>query len=304
MTMSPTTPSTTKSLSATASISGWTLGPHTVSVRAEDEATNWGPVATVTVNVTSGTSTLAITSGPTSSGVTSSGATIAWTTNSASDSVVNYGTTTAYGSSVSNPALVTSHSVSLTGLTANTMYHYQVSSTANGVTVTSADFTFTTSGAAPVVLVGSNAIQTNADNNPAGMAEAFKYTASASGSATRLWVYLTAPSNTATNVVVGLYTNTAQGNPGNLLTSGNIPRPAGGWTTGWYSVQVTSTSVSSGQTYWIAILGTGGIVQFVDTATGGPAQTSAQSNLTALPATWTPGTNYINSPASAYAATN
>jgi hypothetical protein len=80
-----------------------------------------------------------------SSGITTTGATITWTTNEISNSSVDYGTTTAYGSTASNATNVTSHSISLSGLTANTLYHYRVNSTdtANN-TATSGDFTFTT----------------------------------------------------------------------------------------------------------------------------------------------------------------
>lgn len=77
---------------------------------------------------------------------TESTAVITWQTpEAASDSTVEYGTTTAYSSSVSSPAMVTSHAISLSGLTPNTRYHYRVSSRDNQGTVsTSADYTFTT----------------------------------------------------------------------------------------------------------------------------------------------------------------
>lgn len=81
-----------------------------------------------------------------SSNITSSGATISWTTDEASDSQVEYGTTTAYGSSTSlNTTLVTNHSVALSGLLPQTLYHYQVKSRdASGNLAVSSDFTFTT----------------------------------------------------------------------------------------------------------------------------------------------------------------
>lgn len=80
-----------------------------------------------------------------SSGITQSSATISWTTDISSDSQVDYGTTTSYGSSSAlNSSLVTSHSVSLSGLTANTLYHYRVKSSSNGNLAISADNTFTT----------------------------------------------------------------------------------------------------------------------------------------------------------------
>ena len=73
-------------------------------------------------------------------------ATILWTTNEPADSQVEYGTTTAYGSSTAlDTTKVTSHSVALSGLSPNTLYHYRVKSKdASGNLATSADFTFTT----------------------------------------------------------------------------------------------------------------------------------------------------------------
>ncbi len=81
----------------------------------------------------------------TATGVTDTAATITWTTNEAADSTVDYGTTAAYGTTHSTPSLVTSHSVTLTGLTPKTAYHFQVRS-ADGAAnaTTSDDATFTT----------------------------------------------------------------------------------------------------------------------------------------------------------------
>ena len=79
--------------------------------------------------------------------ITASGATITWTTDEASNSVVEYGLTTSYGSSTSNATNVTSHSIPLTGLSGNTIYHYRVKSTdAAGNTATSVDHSFQTGG--------------------------------------------------------------------------------------------------------------------------------------------------------------
>jgi hypothetical protein len=67
--------------------------------------------------------------------------TITWTTDVASNSQINYGLTSGYGSSTTLDAtLVTSHSVTITGLTMMTLYHFQVRS-AQGANVTlSTDF--------------------------------------------------------------------------------------------------------------------------------------------------------------------
>lgn len=75
-------------------------------------------------------------------------ATVTWTTNEASTSHVNYGLTTSYGLDGSvpvDPTLVTSHSVTLTGLAPGTIYHFRVrSSDASANERVSADDTFET----------------------------------------------------------------------------------------------------------------------------------------------------------------
>lgn len=85
-------------------------------------------------------------SGVAAGSITESGATIAWTTNEGGDTQVEYGTTTSYGSSTAlNTSLVTSHSTSLMGLTASTVYHYRVKSRdAAGNLGSSSDFILTT----------------------------------------------------------------------------------------------------------------------------------------------------------------
>jgi hypothetical protein len=157
----------------------------------------------------------------------------------------------------------------------------------------------TSTPGAPTVVVGDKTIEAQGDNNPAGTAEAFQYTAVASGSVTKLYVYIDA-NNTATQVMIGLYTNVTGNNPGTLLAQGTIANPTKG---AWNSVTVPSVAVTSGTSYWLAVLApTGsGTVQFRDKAGGGKTQTSSQTNLAALPATWTAGSNYNNAPMSAYA---
>jgi len=73
-------------------------------------------------------------------------ATITWETDEAADSQIEYGTTTAYGSSTPEDlALVTSHSVTVTGLSADTVYHFRIKSRdAAGNQAISGDLTFRT----------------------------------------------------------------------------------------------------------------------------------------------------------------
>ncbi|MDO8618412.1 MAG: fibronectin type III domain-containing protein, partial [Candidatus Daviesbacteria bacterium] len=103
---------------------------------------------------TSGVTPLII-STVTSSSITTIGATITWATKKLatfglrsqnSDTQVEYGATTSYGLSTTlNTEMVSSHSQTLSGLTANTLYHYRVKSRdAEGNLAVSQDFTFTT----------------------------------------------------------------------------------------------------------------------------------------------------------------
>jgi hypothetical protein len=90
------------------------------------------------------------------SAITSSGATFTWTTNEASDSEVEYGPTAAYGGfSTLNGARVTAHTMSLSGLTPNVLYHYRLRSRdAAGNLGLSGDLTFTTlEGSPPAVAI-------------------------------------------------------------------------------------------------------------------------------------------------------
>ncbi|HYG36432.1 MAG TPA: LamG-like jellyroll fold domain-containing protein, partial [Clostridia bacterium] len=81
-----------------------------------------------------------------SSSVTTSSATITWQTSESSTSFVDYGTTTSYGSTASASGSVSSHTVVLNGLNANTTYNFRVrSADAAGNSSTSANFTFRTS---------------------------------------------------------------------------------------------------------------------------------------------------------------
>lgn len=79
------------------------------------------------------------------SDIGNSSAKINWTTNESSNSTVQYGTTTGYGSSKNDTSQVTSHSLEITGLSANTTYHYKIQSTdSGGNTAETSDNTFVT----------------------------------------------------------------------------------------------------------------------------------------------------------------
>jgi chitodextrinase len=77
--------------------------------------------------------------------VTPNGATITWTTDEPADGQVEWGLTTGYGSeSMLVSTLDTTHSITLTGLTENTAYHFRIKSKDSaGNLETGTDATFT-----------------------------------------------------------------------------------------------------------------------------------------------------------------
>src|SRR6185503_8249721 len=76
---------------------------------------------------------------------------INFSTSAASRAFIEYGTTTSYGSStIDDPVrFYTEHAIPLTGLSANTTYHYRINANSNGVTQ-SADQSFTTAASGGV----------------------------------------------------------------------------------------------------------------------------------------------------------
>ncbi|MFH1433810.1 MAG: fibronectin type III domain-containing protein, partial [Candidatus Uhrbacteria bacterium] len=76
--------------------------------------------------------------------VTQTSATVIWYTNKAADSLVEYGLFEIYTDSEYGSALVTDHSVGLTGLSPDTLYHYRVVSETATEYAESADDTFMT----------------------------------------------------------------------------------------------------------------------------------------------------------------
>src|ERR1019366_5768524 len=88
------------------------------------------------------------------SAITANSATITWTTDQASSTQVAYGPSISYGStSPLVTALTTTHSVTLTGLTASSAYNFQVNSAnISGRAASPVTGTFnTTGGAGPVI---------------------------------------------------------------------------------------------------------------------------------------------------------
>jgi outer membrane protein assembly factor BamB len=165
-----------------------------------------------------------------------------------------------------------------------------------GTTVSSTAVTVNVRNTSSVVLLGDQTLYTGLDQNSPGRAEAFRTIASASGTLGHMSVYIDA-SSTATSIDVGVYSD-ANGHPGSLLSHATATPANGAWNT----ITVPSAAITSGSTYWIALLAPSGTVKFRDRACGcaSPSETSSQATLTSLPSNWTTGTSYKDAPLSAY----
>ena len=125
------------------------VGYHSVNVSAKDAAGNVGWNNSTSYTATTSDATPPIISAVANGTPSVSSVTITWTTDEASDSVVKYGTVTdTYTNSKSDTSMVTSHSITLTGLVSNTTYYFVVNSTdASGNSNESAEHNFTTATA-------------------------------------------------------------------------------------------------------------------------------------------------------------
>jgi hypothetical protein len=123
---------------------------ETVSVVVDASDLNGNAMTTDAYSFTTGPApdtTPPVISNVQATSITDNSAVITWTTNEASDSAVQYGTTSgSYPLSRNSTTLVTSHSVTLTGLNDDTTYFFRVRSTdasGNGPTVSN-ELSFTT----------------------------------------------------------------------------------------------------------------------------------------------------------------
>jgi PKD repeat protein len=146
-------------------------------------------------------------------------------------------------------------------------------------------------------IMGNENVEPWADYRAQGIAEAFRTVAEKTGSVSQVKVYLDAGS-TATELVAGIYTN-RYGHPRTLLAQGKSGSLKPGE---WNSVSIPAASVTAGQSYWIAVLGTKGQAGFRDRVGSGTGvmETSASTTLTTLPSRWTATTPKGNASMSVY----
>jgi hypothetical protein len=149
----------------------------------------------------------------------------------------------------------------------------------------------------PTVLLGDERIAPQLDTNPPGIAEAFESVAPATGTVDSISIYLDA-SSTGETLTAGLYAD-QDGHPGSLLAYGNATAKAGAWN----AITLPAPTVTAGDHYWIALLGTGsGRIAFRDDPGGGcrSETTPSSMSLDSLPSAWSTGNEFGDCPVSAY----
>lgn len=139
----------------------------------------------------------------------------------------------------------------------------------------------TASSASADTLIGNASVQSATDSNDDGVAEAFPFTASASGKATEASVFVDGGS-TATGLVVGLYADSS-GAPGSLLGEGSTSSPI---SSGWTTLSFPWVPISAGTRYWLAILGTGGQLNFRDDSSDGSCQSVTSDATSDIPSSF------------------
>lgn len=151
-------------------------------------------------------------------------------------------------------------------------------------------------GPSDPILLGNNILESQHDSVSLGQSEAFQLLALTSGNTTTFNLYVDS-SNTAKSAVVGIY-SARRNNPNILMSSGEISSLNNGT---WNSAKISSIKLVKGTTYWIAILGKGGTLHFLDRNNGSCSSvSSAQTTLATLPGTWRTDIRYSSCPVSAY----
>jgi hypothetical protein len=168
-----TAPVTSHSVTLTGLTAGTSYNYAVISTDSGGSATS----ANLTFSTPAAVVPAPVISSVASGSITTTTATITWTTDQLSSSQVEFGTSTAYGSvSALNTSPVTSHSVTLTGLTPGTFYNYAAISTDSGGTTTSANLTFSTFpslGLTAISPVGGAHGNTGSNPAPGGLSIAY-----------------------------------------------------------------------------------------------------------------------------------
>jgi hypothetical protein len=148
--------------------------------------------------------------------------------------------------------------------------------------------------ALPKALLGTRVLGSGSSTLTAGLPEAYRTVANASGTIDKLEVYVEEGS-TANWLVAGIYSN-YHNHPDLLLATGET-RISRNRTGGWETVDLGSLKLAKDTKYWIAVLGLGGTlnVRNYDGANGfSPSETykRTKGDAAELPTAWKTGTVY------------
>ncbi len=210
-------------------VNEWNIDVHTLRLTAGSGSGSGG------TGTGSGTTTI---SNVAASNITTNSATIAWTTSAAATTQVMYGKTANLGSSTTKSStMTTSHSQTLTGLSANTLYFFSVQSVdGSGNTITGSGFSFgttnTTDNTPPTVSItapangatvsGTVTVSANASDNVAVASVQFMLDGSNLGSADTSSPYATSWNTSGASNGAHTLTATATDTSGNTTTSTGI----------------------------------------------------------------------------------
>jgi PKD repeat protein len=134
-----------------------------------------------------------------------------------------------------------------------------------------------------------------------GTAKAFQTQAAKTGVITKVSVYVDGSSQ-AGPLVAGIYSD-SQGHPDKLLATATLRRTVPGK---WNEVALPATRIGAGVKYWVAVLSPNSsdnpIVNLPTGSDSGLTETSGQTALTELPATWSTGAASTDGSLPAYGA--
>jgi hypothetical protein len=160
------------------------------------------------------------------------------------------------------------------------------------------------------ILLGQRRIRASVGRGRAGRARAFAFSAGLSGKVSSIHVYVDARSR-ATRLMVALYANSGC-RPGSRITDGSqtIARGRHGHSrkghrraAGWRVVRVRGAHIASGRTYWLVVLGKGGVLRFRDRSSRRCSSLSSKrGRMRSLSTAWRSGTTVGSCAISAYAA--
>ncbi len=141
-------------------------------------------------------------------------------------------------------------------------------------------------GASPsTMLLGNRQVGSHESHLKPGQAEAFRFRTRASGVAGVVDVYIDQGS-TARALTVGIYSD-AGGHPGSLLSEGSRLAPP---VHTWNTVSMTPSSLTSGKTYWLAVLSDDGTLRYRSPQRRSClSNTSLRAHLHRLPELWRRG---------------